>query len=84
MSNFLKSPCLTGDGVTFTVTVEYKEHDCVVSQEALSNLCQSADKALDLIATYEAYEKKINGVARRMVMAGITSSPIQLGPQNFR
>ena len=84
MNNFFTPPCLTSDGVTFTVTVEYKFHDCLVSQEALYNLCQSDDKKLDLIATYCAYEAKIQGVARRLVTAGITGSPILLGPQNFR
>jgi hypothetical protein len=84
MSNSITAPCLTGDGVTFTVTVEYQSHNCLVSQEALTNLCQSDDKKLDLIATYQAYEAKIHGVARRLVTAGITGSPIMLGPQNFR
>ncbi|MFI4939534.1 MAG: DUF1488 family protein [Burkholderiales bacterium] len=84
MNNITISPCLTSDGVTFTVTVDYKAHDCVISQEALSSLCQSADKKLDLIATYQAYEAKIQGIARRLVTAGITGSPIMLGPHNFR
>jgi hypothetical protein len=84
MSNVLKAPALTGDGVAFSVLVEYKFHECLVSPEALSNLSQSVDKELDLIATYSAYEAKITGVARRLVMAGVNSTPILLGPQNFR
>lgn len=84
MSNVLKAPALTSDGVTFSVLVEYKFHECLVSPEALSNLSQSIGKELDLIATYSAYEAKITGVARRLVMAGVNSTPILLGPQNFR
>jgi hypothetical protein len=84
MSNVAQTPALTSDGVTFSVMVEYKLHDCLVSPEALSNLSQSTGKELDLIATFDAYAAKINGVARRLVMAGVTTSPILLGPQNFR
>jgi len=84
MSNVSKAPSLTADGVTFNVLVEYKFHDCLVSPEALSNLSQLVGKELDLIATYKAYETKIAGVARRLVMAGVAGSPILLGPLNFR
>jgi hypothetical protein len=84
MNNYHKPLGLTADGVAFSVTVEYKLHDCVVSQEALSDLCQSDDKELDMMATYGAYEARINGVARRLVMAGITGFPILLRSQNFR
>lgn len=84
MSNVSKAPGLTSDGVTFNVLVEYKFHDCLVSPEALSNLSQLVGKELDLLETYKAYETKIAGVARRLVMAGVTGSPILLSPQNFR
>jgi hypothetical protein len=84
MNTISKTPILTDDGVTFSVMVEYKLHDCLVSPEALGNLSQSVATDLDLIATYGAYEAKINGVARRLVMAGVTTSPILLGPKNFQ
>lgn len=83
MSNNVKAPCLTSAGVEFTVTVDYKIHDCMVSSEALSSLCHSVDKNLDLLATYGAFAAKINGVARRMVMAGVNGSPLLLAAQNF-
>jgi len=36
-----------------------------------------------LLATYNAYEAKITGVARRMAKAGVTTSPMVLANQNF-
>lgn len=83
MSNSSTSPCLKDGGVTFTVTVEYKTHECLVSEEALSGLSQLSDTKLDSLSTYRAFEAKINGVARRLITAGITGSPILLGTRNF-
>ncbi len=83
MSNIAKPPHLTSDGVTFSVIVEYQERECVISQDVLSNLSRSADKNLDLLATFSAYEAKITGVARRMAKAGVTTSPMVLANQNF-
>jgi len=84
MDNAAKAPSLTADGVAFTVWVDYKSHDCLVSPDALSNLGQMGDKELDLMATYTAYETKIAGVARRLVAAGVAGSPIFLGPRYFK
>jgi len=84
MDNAAKAPSLTADGVAFTVWVDYKSHDCLVSPDALSNLGQMGDKELDLMATYTAYETKIAGVARRLVAAGVVGSPIFLGPRYFK
>jgi hypothetical protein len=84
MNNASKAPSLTADGVAFSVWVDYKCHDCLVSPEALSNLGQMGDKELDLIATYTAYESKIAGVARRLVAAGVAGTPVLVGPQYFR
>jgi hypothetical protein len=83
MSNVAKLPRVTSDGVAFSVIVEYQERECVIPQDVLSNLSRSADKDLDLLATYNAYEAKITGVARRMAKAGVTTSPMVLANQNF-
>lgn len=83
MTTVTKEPHLTTDGVAFSVIVEYQQRECVISQEVLSGLSHSTDKNLDLLATYDAYQAKINGVARRMAMAGVTTSPMTLTSQNF-
>jgi hypothetical protein len=74
---------LTDDGVAFTVTVDYQQRDCVISRDVLSNLSRSTDENLDLLATYEAYHAKINGVARRIVAAGVQGHTVVLSSQNF-
>ena len=77
------APRLTRNGVTFTVTVEFKEHKCLVSPETLIDLCKSQDPQLDLIATYLAYEGRIKGVARRLIAAGVPGSPVRLEAKYF-
>lgn len=77
------APRLTRNGVAFTVTVEFKEHKCLISPETLIKLCQSQDPQLDLIATYRAYEGRIRGVARRLIAAGVAGSPMRLESKYF-
>ena len=83
MDNSLESPRLMKDGVMFTVTVDYRNYDCMVSQQTLADLCQSGRKKLDLLDAYGAYEARIKGVARRLIAAGITGSPILLETKYF-
>jgi hypothetical protein len=83
MSTFDNTAQLTEDGVAFTVTVEYQRHACLISSEVLSNLSRSTDKNFDLLATYDAYHAKIQGVARRMVAAGVQGIPVLLTSRNF-
>ena len=74
---------LTDDGVAFTVTVDYQQRACLISKDILSNLSRSTDDNLDLLAIYYAYHTKINGVARRMVAAGVQGLPVMLSSQHF-
>jgi hypothetical protein len=83
MSNLDTTAELTENGVTFTVTVDYQRRACLVPTEVLSSLSRSADKNLDLLATYDAYHAKIQGVARRMVAAGVEGTPVLLTSRNF-
>ena len=84
MNNTSNGPVLTSDGITFGVMVDYKWHACLLSTDALTNLNQLSVIDRDPMATYDAYETKIAGVARRLVTAGVLTSPIILGPKNFR
>lgn len=77
------APRLTRNGVTFTVTVEFKDYKCLVPQDTLIKLCKSQDPQLDLIATYRAYEGKIRGVARRLIAAGVAGTPMRLESKYF-
>jgi hypothetical protein len=83
MSTIAKEPQVTKDGVAFSVIVEYQQHDCIISQEVLANLSHSTDEKIDALATYNAFQAKITGVARRMAKAGVTTSPMVLTTQNF-
>ena len=83
MSHALAEPRVISDGVTFTVVVEFKDYDCLVSTDALSDLSRSQDPKLDLIKVYKAYEAKIQGIARRLVTAGVTGTPLVLQTKYF-
>ncbi len=83
MSTLNTAAHLTDDGVAFTVTVDYQQRACLISRNVLSALSHSTDEKLDLLATYYAYHAKINGVARRLVAAGVQGLPVLLSAQNF-
>lgn len=83
MSSLDTSAHLTEGGVAFVVTVDFQRRACLISKSALSQLGRSVDENLDLLGTYLAYHAKINGVARRLVAAGVQDTPVLLSPQNF-
>jgi len=83
MSTLNIAPHLTEDGVTFTVTVDYQRRACLISKQILFDLSRSTDKNLDLLATFYAYHAKIDGIARRMVAAGVQGLPVLLSARNF-
>jgi hypothetical protein len=77
-------PHLVHDGVAFTVYVDYVKRDCLISSEALAQLSELGAGEADPMQTYCAYEANINGVARRLVAAGVAGTPVELGVRNFR
>lgn len=83
MVNSSEAPRLMKGGVMFTVVVEFQSHDCLVPQQTLCDLCKSGGKKIDLLDAYGAYEARIKGVARRLIAAGITGSPILLETKYF-
>lgn len=79
-------PALTNDGVAFTVTVESVKHQCLVTHDAIQML--SAMKSIDdhdanMIDLFHAYEATINGVARRLVAAGVPGRPLVMRSTTF-
>lgn len=77
----LSQPHLTHNGVAFTVAVDFIKHDCIISSDALTALDPGET---DLVHKFLAYEANINGIARRMIAAGVPGTPLQLGVQNFK
>lgn len=77
------APCLTDDGVTFTVEVGFTDRECLVSRNALAYLCRLQGGDPDFLQTYRAFEDQIHSVARRLVVAGVSGSPLLLGAAYF-
>lgn len=83
MTQSATEPISTNAGIAFTVRVDSVKHDCIISNEALAKLCKLKDGKLDPMETFQAFEATINGVARRLVAAGVPSAPLMVGPQSF-
>jgi len=79
----ISTAMLTENGVAFTVSVDFVKRDCVISRDALAKLSQLQAGMVDLMETFRAFETKINGVARRMVVANVKGTPLQIGPLSF-
>lgn len=76
-------PRAAEEGVTFTVEVGFAERECIVSRNALAHLCRSKGGQLDYMQTYRTFEDQIHSVARRLVVAGVSGSPLVLGAAYF-
>jgi hypothetical protein len=76
-------PRLVSNGVAFAVYVDYVKRECVISADALTKLSELGAGEADLMQTFCAYEANINGIARRLVAAGVPHTPLQLNTQNF-
>lgn len=76
-------PKVADEGVAFTVEVGFAERDCLVSRHALAHLSRTKGGALDALETYRTYEEHIHSVARRLVVAGVSGSPLVLGAAYF-
>lgn len=80
----LAAPLLTKAGILFSVTVEFKQYQCLVPATTLSDLSHSKDPKLDLLDTYRAFQSKIEGVARRLISAGLEGKPLVVGSGYFQ
>ncbi|MFC5473858.1 DUF1488 family protein [Paraherbaspirillum soli] len=83
MDNVLAAPRLTNAGVLFSVVVEYQQYQCLVPGATLADLSHSKDPKLDLLDTYHAFQTKIEGVARRLIGAGVAGKPLLIGSGYF-
>lgn len=86
MSQHKPLPRLTSDGILFTVTVDSLDHECLIKKEALQQLTALNNPgrgAIDTIDVFRAFENKINGVARRLIAAGVPGTPLVLTQNTF-
>lgn len=86
MNEYKTAPHLTDEGVCFAVTVDSLHRECLVSKEALQQLSMLGNRGAeepDAIETFRAFESKINGVARRLVAAGVQGTPLVLTNSTF-
>jgi hypothetical protein len=79
----LSQPHLAANGVAFTVSVEFVKRQCIVSADALTKLSELGSGKADLMHMFLAHEANIAGVARRLVAAGVSGTPLQLDTKNF-
>ncbi|RJG08014.1 DUF1488 family protein [Noviherbaspirillum cavernae] len=83
MSRTVAEPHVAEEGVAFTVEVGFTDRECLVSRNALAHLRRVKGGPIDPMATYRTFEDQIHGVARRLVVAGVSGSPLVLGAAYF-
>jgi hypothetical protein len=82
----LPQPHKTSEGVAFTVSVEYIHYECLITDDALKKLSvlgSATDSEIDSMRIFHAYEAKINGIARRLVAAGVQGSPLRVNASSL-
>lgn len=83
MNSTSMRPCLADGGIFFKVNAGFTERECIISRNALAHLGRLRGRSMDLMNIYNAFETKIHGVARRLVIAGESASPLILGAAYF-
>lgn len=83
MHRTIAEPRVAEEGVVFTVEVGFAERECLVSKNALAHLGRQKGGQLDAMTAYRTYEDQIHSVARRLVVAGVSGSPLVLGAAYF-
>lgn len=84
MYKTITEPRVSDEGVAFTVEVGFTDRECLVSRNALAHLRRlKGGGQLDFMQTYRAFEDQIHSVARRLVVAGVSGSPLVLGAAYF-
>lgn len=83
MHKTIAPPRLEDEGVTFTVEVGFVDRECLISRNALAHLRRLKGGPMDFMQTYRTFEDQIHSVARRLVVAGVSGSPLVLGAAYF-
>ena len=83
MNKRATEPQIAEDGVKFTVEVGFVDRECLISKNALAHLRRMKGSQQDVMDIYRAFEVQIHDVARRLVVAGVSGSPLVLGAAYF-
>ena len=83
MNNADICPQLVDQGIQFKVIAGFAERDCIISKNALAYLGRLHDGSMDFTEIYTRHEEQIHAVARRLVIAGESASPLILGAAYF-
>jgi hypothetical protein len=83
MSRVMAEPRLTDEGIYFSVAHDNSDRICLVSRNALAYLCRGQGQPANFMSAYRASEARIVAVARRLVAAGESASPLVLGAAYF-
>lgn len=83
MEKTFAEPRVEDGAVKFFVRAGAMERECIVSRHALNYLSRLQGHTLNAMNTYLACEAKIHGVARRLLSAGESASPLVLGTAYF-
>ena len=76
-------PCEEDGAVRFVVHAGAIKRECIVSRHALAYLSRLQGHTMNAMNTYLACEAKIHQVARRLLNAGESASPLILGTAYF-
>lgn len=83
MHKTLSEPRVAEEGITFTVEVGFTDRECLVSRNALAHLRRLKGGQQDFMDIYRTFEDQIHSVARRLVVAGVSGTPLVLGAAYF-
>ncbi len=83
MNKAAVEPQIADEGVRFTVEVGFVDRECIVSKNALAHLRRLKGGQQDVMETYRCFEDQIHSVARRLVVAGVSGTPLVLGAAYF-
>lgn len=83
MEKVYAEPFVEDGAVRFIVHAGPIERECVVSKHALAYLSRLQGHTMNAMNTYLAFEAKIHSVARRLLLAGESASPLVLGTAYF-
>jgi hypothetical protein len=78
------APQAVEDGVSFVVEVGFSNRECLVSKSALARLARLKGSQLDAMGVYRVHEDRIQSVARRLAVAGVSGTPLVLGASCFQ
>lgn len=85
MTHAINQPCLSEEGILFTVVVDSIKRECLITPQALHKLSsfKGDDEDVDMMEIFHSFESNISGVARRLVAAGVSGTPLVMRPETF-